>query len=96
MSNTCKNTENSQNPGNRWKYCKILKTLALGALILCVLQKINIVFKSYRKKNHPNWTLFIRYNFGSIFGARVSFHTAILQSWEFQENLGRTVVVLPL
>jgi len=35
-------------------------------------------------------------NFDSKFGAWVSFHTASLQSWKIQENLGRTVVVLPL
>jgi len=33
-------------------------------------------------------------NIGSKFGAWVSFHTAILQSWKFQENLRRAVVVL--
>jgi len=35
-------------------------------------------------------------NFGSKFGAWVSFHTAMLQSRKIQENLGPTVVVLPL
>jgi len=37
----------------------------------------------------------VKMNSGSKFGSQVSFHTAILQSWKFQENLGRTVVVLP-
>jgi len=37
----------------------------------------------------------VKVNFGSKFEAWVSFHTAILQSWKFQENLGRIVVVLP-
>jgi len=38
----------------------------------------------------------VKMNFGSKFGAWVSFHAAILQSWKFQENLGRRVAVLPL
>jgi len=35
-------------------------------------------------------------NFGGKFVAWVFFHTAISQSRKFQENLRRTVVVLPL
>jgi len=35
-------------------------------------------------------------NFGNKFGAWVFFHTAFLQYWEFQENLGQTVAELPL
>ena len=35
-------------------------------------------------------------NIGSKFGAWVSFHTAVLKPWKFQENLGWIVVVTPL
>ena len=36
----------------------------------------------------------VKMNFGSKFGTWVIFHTAILQSWKFQENRGWTVVSL--
>jgi len=38
----------------------------------------------------------VKIKLGSELGAWVSFHSAILQSWKFQENLGRTVVALLL
>jgi len=38
----------------------------------------------------------VRINFGSKFGAWVSFHAAIMQSLKFQENLVRTAGVLAL
>ena len=60
-----------------------------------------IGLKLYRKKYfYSKLTASLRQekkkNFGSKFGGGVSFHTTILQSWKFQENLGRIVVVLPL
>jgi len=46
--------------------------------------KLNAIFKG------------VKINFGCKFGDWVSFHTAILQFWKSQENLGRAVVEFPL
>ena len=60
-------------------------------------KKLLLVSK-YTEKNVQNWTLFfLRWQkWISKFGAWVSFHTYILLSRKFQENLGRTVVVIPM
>ena len=42
------------------------------------------------------WRAPPKVNFGNKFSVWVYFHTTILKSWKFQENRGRTVVVLPL
>jgi len=79
----------SQNPQNQ-PSAQLLRVLQ-GMIICFKLQyiekkifcsKLNAIFKV------------VKMNVGSKFGAWVS--TAILQSWKFQENLERTVVVLPL
>jgi len=96
----CKNTINCQYLGNGWKYRKnFLKILRYGYSKvfykewLLVLNKIernilcSILNSHFRE---------VKMTFSCKFGAWVSFHTAILQSWKFQQNLGQTVVALPL
>ena len=46
--------------------------------------KLNVIFKA------------VKMNSGGKFGSWVSFYTTTFKSWKFKENLGRTVVVLPL
>ena len=67
----------------------------------------NFSLKSYFEVFYKEWFLVLNYiekncsailkllkmNFGSKFGAWVSSHTAILQSWKFLENLRRTFVI---
>jgi len=75
-------------------------TFQAKALLLGVLHGVIFGFKFYRKKYFCSkfTAIFksVKINFGSKFGAWVSFQTDILQSRKFKENLGRTVVVLPL
>jgi len=53
-------------------------------LLFFFCSKLNAIFKV------------VKMNFGSEVGAWVSFHTDILLSLKFQENLGQTVLALPL
>jgi len=68
------------------------------ALLLGVLQGKIINFKLHQNffSSKLNFIFkVVKIKFGRKFGAWVSFHTATLQSWKYQDNLGRTVAVLP-
>jgi len=67
------------------------------ALLIGVLQEVINGIKFYRKNRSKLNAIFkvVKMNFGCKGGAKVSFHTAILLSRKFQENLGGQPV-LPL
>jgi len=61
-----------------------------------VLLVFNYIEKKYFCSKVNAIIKVLKMNIGSKFRAWVYLHSAILQSSKFQENLGRTAVVLPL
>jgi len=99
MNKKCKKRKNTnifETAGNMAKSLKFQSwALHLGAL-LGIIFTLKLYIKNIFCTKLNNTFKVVKTDLGSKFMAWVSFHTAILQSRKCQDNLGRTVIVLPL